>query len=134
MSRQGKAFTAAFLNQLTQGIKDRGAIGLAFEEKEMDRFDINKQDFKRPIRIYYIPVHIRDFNKRDSLSWSAIYGAYSANKILSKVSAHLAPNQFWISWPYGYYTPSVTREIRKVISKDEGVVWRKMLCYQLEIC
>ena len=47
MSRQGKAFTAAFLNQLTQGIKDRGAIGLAFEEKEMDRFDINKQDFKQ---------------------------------------------------------------------------------------
>tara|TARA_B100000287_G_scaffold325691_2_gene309905 strand:- start:471 stop:1781 length:1311 start_codon:yes stop_codon:yes gene_type:complete len=47
MSRQGKAFTAAFLNQLTQGIKDRGAIGLAFEEKEMDRFDINKQDFKK---------------------------------------------------------------------------------------
>tara|TARA_Y100001937_G_scaffold128199_1_gene202962 strand:+ start:2980 stop:3828 length:849 start_codon:yes stop_codon:yes gene_type:complete len=81
-------------------------------------FEFNKQDFKRPIRIYYIPVHIRDFNKRDSLSWSAIYGAYSANKILSKVSAHLAPNQFWISWPYGYYTPSVTREIRKVISKD----------------
>ena len=47
MSRQGKAFAAAFLNQLTQGIKDRGAIGLAFEEKEMDRFDINKQDFKK---------------------------------------------------------------------------------------
>tara|TARA_X000001382_G_scaffold23205_1_gene14119 strand:+ start:103 stop:1440 length:1338 start_codon:yes stop_codon:yes gene_type:complete len=47
MSRQGKAFTAAFLNQLTQGIKDRGTIGLAFEEKEMDRFDINKQDFKK---------------------------------------------------------------------------------------
>ena len=42
MSRQGKAFTAAFLNQLTQGIKDRGTIGLGFEEKEMDRFDINK--------------------------------------------------------------------------------------------
>jgi len=47
MSRQGKAFTAAFLNQMTQGIKDRGTIGLAFEEKEMDRFDINKQDFKK---------------------------------------------------------------------------------------
>jgi len=47
MSRQGKAFTAAFLNQITQGIKDRGTIGLAFEEKEMDRFDINKQDFKK---------------------------------------------------------------------------------------
>ena len=47
MSRRAKAFTAAFLDQLTQGIKDRGTIGLAFEDKEMDKFDINKQDFKQ---------------------------------------------------------------------------------------
>ena len=85
-------------------------------------FEHNKQDFKRPIRIYYVPVHIRDVDKRNSLSWSAIYGAFSANKVLSKVSAHLAPNHFWVSWPYGYYPPSVTRGIRKTIAKDSAAL------------
>ena len=78
-------------------------------------FEHNKKEFKRPIRIYYAPINIRDINKRDNLAWSAIHGAKIANKILRKISLHLAPDKFWISWPYGYYTPSVVREMRKEI-------------------
>ena len=80
-------------------------------------FEHNKQDFKRPIRIYYVPINIRDINKRDNLAWSAIHGAKIANKILRNLSCHLAPDKFWISWPYGFYYPSVTREMRKDISE-----------------
>ncbi len=64
-------------------------------------FELNKAEVKRPIRIYYVPINIRDINKRDNLGWSAIYGAYSSNKIISKISKHLAPERFWIAWPYG---------------------------------
>ena len=76
-------------------------------------FEYNKQDFKRPIRIYYVPINIRDINKRDNLAWSAIHGAKVADKTLRSLSAHLAPDMFWIAWPYGFYHPSVTREARK---------------------
>ena len=78
-------------------------------------FEHNKKDFKRPIRIYYVPLNVRDINKRDNLAWSAIHGAKTANKILRKISLHLAPDKFWISWPYGYTDPYLLRGIRKDI-------------------
>jgi hypothetical protein len=76
-------------------------------------FEHSKKEFKRPIRIYYVPLNIRDINKRDNLAWSAIHGAKTANKILRKISLHLAPDKFWISWPYGHVDPRVVRESRK---------------------
>jgi len=76
-------------------------------------FEHSKKEFKRPIRIYYVPLNIRDINKRDNLAWSAIHGAKTANKILRKISFHLAPDKFWISWPYGHVDPRVVRESRK---------------------
>ena len=90
-------------------------------------FEHNKKEFKRPIRIYYVPLNIRDINKRDNLAWSAIHGAKIANKILRKISLHLAPDKFWISWPYGYYRPDIVRDARKQISSD-----RVMLCHREE--
>jgi len=88
-------------------------------------FEYSKKEFKRPIRIYYVPIKIRDINKRDNLAWSAIHGAKIANKILRKISLHLAPDKFWVSWPYGYYRPEVIREVRKEISTGNV-----MLCHK----
>tara|TARA_B100000287_G_scaffold13730_1_gene13879 strand:+ start:10109 stop:10963 length:855 start_codon:yes stop_codon:yes gene_type:complete len=80
-------------------------------------FEHNKKDFKRPIRIYYTPLNIRDINKRDNLAWSALHGAKIADKILRNISSHLKPDKFWISWPYGYCDPRSLREARKEIDK-----------------
>ena len=88
-------------------------------------FEHNKKEFKRPIRIYYVPINIRDINKRDNLAWSAIHGAKIANKILRKISLHLAPDKFWISWPYGYYRPEVVRVARKEISTGNVMLHHK---------
>ena len=85
-------------------------------------FEHNKKDLKRPIRIYYVPINIRDINKRDNLAWSAIHGAKTANKILRKISSHLSPDKFWISWPYGYYKPDVMRASRKNISNSNVAI------------
>ena len=82
-------------------------------------FEHNKKEFKRPIRIYYVPINIRDINKRDNLAWSAIHGAKIANKISRKISLHLAPEKFWISWPYGYVHPSTARLVRKEITNSQ---------------
>ena len=81
-------------------------------------FEHSKKEFKRPIRIYYVPLNIRDINKRDNLAWSAIHGAKTANKILRKISLHLAPDKFWISWPYGHVDPRAVRESRKDMIND----------------
>ena len=88
-------------------------------------FEFKKTDSQRPIRIYYVPIKIRDLNKRDNLAWSSIHGAKIANKILRKLSSHLAPDKFWLSWPYGYYNPTFLRDHRREISNNN-----LMLCYK----
>ena len=85
-------------------------------------FEFNKNEFKRPIRIYYVPIKIRDINKRDNLVWSAIHAAKVANKVLRNISSYLAPEKFWISWPYGYVDPSSMRECRKDISNSDVMI------------
>ena len=78
-------------------------------------FEHNKQDFKRLIKIYYIPIDVKDIGKRDCLSWSAIYGVIMANKIITSVSKWVAPSRYYIAWPYGAYDPSLVRDHRREI-------------------
>ena len=80
-------------------------------------FEHSKKDFKRPIRIYYVPIDIRDINKRDCLSWSVLHGALTCNKIIKNLSNWLTPDKFYVSWPYGYYNPSAVRKHRREISE-----------------
>ena len=81
-------------------------------------YERDRKGTKRPIRIYYVPINIRDINKRDNLAWSAIHGAQTATKIMKSISLHLAPDKFWISWPYGFYPPSVTRQLRRDVTES----------------
>jgi hypothetical protein len=85
-------------------------------------FEFDKGAVKKPIRIYYVPLAIKDINKRDNLAWSAIFGAQTANKILGSLSKHLRPNKFYISWPYGYHDPKLIREHRKTIIEKDVVL------------
>jgi hypothetical protein len=85
-------------------------------------YEFDKNAVKKPIRIYYVPLAIKDINKRDNLAWSAIFGAQTANNILGSLSAHLKPDKFFITWPYGYYDPWVMREHRKLLLENQAVV------------
>ena len=82
-------------------------------------FAPDKKGHQKPIPIYYVPVHPRDRGKRDCLSWSVLYGAWTANKISSGLSSYLKPDRFYVSFPYGVYDPEIPREHRKLISSDE---------------
>ena len=85
-------------------------------------FEFDKTAVKKPIRIYYVPLAIKDINKRDNLAWSAIFGAQSASKILGSLSKHLKPHRFYICWPYGYVNPRLAREHRKKIIESDIVL------------
>lgn len=82
-------------------------------------FEHNKGEFKRPIRIYYVPIAVRDIDKRDNLAWSAIFGAKTANNIIKKISRWLVPDKFYIAWPYGWYNPSEARKYRRDILEND---------------
>ena len=80
------------------------------------RFERDKQEFQKKIPIYYVPIHPKDRNKRDCLGWSVLHGAYSANDVASKLSTWLKPDKYYVSFPYGYYSPEELRKWRKEIS------------------
>ena len=41
---------------------------------------------RKEIPIYYVPIHPKDRDKRDSYGWSILYGAYSAWLVAAKIS------------------------------------------------
>ena len=74
-------------------------------------------DHKKTIPVFYVPVPIRDRQRRDNIAWSAIYGCLLSNKIFGQLSTYVAPDQFFISWPYAMLDSSAFREHRPSIQK-----------------
>lgn len=83
------------------------------------RKDKYPSDSRRIIPVFYVPTHPKDVNKRDCMAWSIIYGALTAFKIGSSLSKWVAPYRYYVSFPYGIYDPSVIREHRNSIKKEE---------------
>ena len=77
-------------------------------------------DVKRPIPIFYIPIHPKDRDKRDCLAWSVLYGAMAAYYTSTQVSKWVRPYRYYTSFPYGVYSPEILREYRKNINSDQG--------------
>ncbi len=74
-----------------------------------------KQQIKY-IPVFYTPVHPKDRDKRDSLGWSALYGALVSYSISHKISGWIAPKKYFISFPFGIYNPLLAKENRKSIN------------------
>jgi hypothetical protein len=85
------------------------------------KFDRYPDESKRQIPIYYVPVHPKDRDKRDCLSWSVLYGALTAFKISDELSRWVIPNKYYVSFPYGYFPAWQLREHRKTISSSKNV-------------
>jgi hypothetical protein len=83
------------------------------------KYDRNISESQKIIPIYYVPIHPRDRAKRDCLGWSVLYGSYMSWKISRGMSKWLAPNKYYVSFPYGVYKVSFLREHRREISSDK---------------
>lgn len=70
---------------------------------------------RKEIPIYYVPIHPKDRDRRDSYGWSVLYGELSAFHTAYKISAWLTPDKYYVSFPLGLFDFSVIRENRKLI-------------------
>ena len=70
---------------------------------------------RKRISIYWVPIHPKDRDKRDCLSWSVIHGALSALKVSSKLSKWMIPDKYYVSFPYGIFDPRQLKNYRKKI-------------------
>lgn len=76
-------------------------------------------EMRRVIPIFYVPIHAKDLNKRDCLAWSILYGSVTAFKIGKTLSGWVAPHRYYVSFPQGVYDPSLVREHRNLVKKQE---------------
>lgn len=88
------------------------------------RMDTFPSHTRRPIPIYYVPIHPRHRNRLDSFGWCILYGALTAKKATLKFSEHLTPKRYYVSFPYSAYDPSILREYRNKISNEKGFFLR----------
>ena len=101
-------------------------------------FELNPDHKARQIPIYYVPLNPKDLKRRDSLSWSIIYGALTYNKFSYQISKWLVPEKFYVTFPWGIYDPRFIREHRQLIRScdrfllshdDETVKENKFLAF-----
>ena len=75
---------------------------------------------KIQIPIFYVPIHPKDRDKRDCLSWSVIHGALTSLKVTSQISKWLTPNKYYVSFPYGVFPVEEVRKHRTQISSQKN--------------
>ena len=71
------------------------------------------------IPIYYCPIEPKDIDRRDCLSWSIITGAQYSYRLGRKISRWTTPDRYFVSFPYGMFTPYYMSDARAKISSND---------------
>jgi len=102
----------------------RHRIGDYIEDPSYYYFNTSaNREHRKRIPIFWVPIHPKDRDKRDCLSWSVIYGSLCAFKIAAKISKWVIPDKYYVSFPYGLINPRDLVGSRKFInSKDNFYV------------
>lgn len=88
------------------------------------RYHTRCEERLKRIPIYYLPIHPKDRNIRDGLTWSVIYGYKKAYHVSRSFSRWATPSKYYVAFPYGVYSPSFVREARKTISSKQSIFFR----------
>ena len=74
--------------------------------------------YNRAIPIYYVPIHPKDRDKIDCYSWSILHGANTAYQISFQMSKWVIPDKYYVSFPFGVYSPQAPRPHRRWIAGE----------------
>jgi len=74
---------------------------------------------RKEIPIYYVPIHPKDRERRDSYGWSILNGVYSAWRTANHISKWIIPEKYFISFPMGVHNIHAIRQYRKQISDPQ---------------
>jgi len=79
-------------------------------------YEWNPMEHQKEIPIYYVPIHPKDRDRRDSHGWSVLHGIITAFHTARKISKWLTPDKYFISFPQGAHNVFAQRKHRKEIS------------------
>lgn len=74
------------------------------------------KDKRKEIPIYYVPIHPKDRDRRDSYGWSALYGMHSAWYASQRLSKWITPEKYYVSFPHAAFNIYTLREHRPMIN------------------
>lgn len=74
------------------------------------------KEHRKEVPIYYVPIHPKDRNRRDSYGWSILHGINSAWYTAYKISKWIIPDNYYVCFPMSTYDIYSVREHRKEIS------------------
>ena len=85
-----------------------------------NKFDALPSDRRKRIPIFWVPLHPKDRDKRDCLSWSVIHGAITALKVSDQISKWMIPDKYYVSFPYGIMDPRELQKVRRQIKNKKN--------------
>lgn len=85
-----------------------------------NKYENRMKERRIRIPIFWVPVHPKDRDKRDCLSWSVIHGALTSLKISDRISKWLIPDKYYVSFPYGIFDPRPISKLRKKIKSKNN--------------
>ena len=90
-----------------------------------DDFTYTRHDKKfrrREIQIFYIPIHPKDRDKRDSLGDSVLYGTESILRVSSSITRWIVPSKMFVSFPYGIIPHQLIYHNRKNFRQNNNTI------------
>ena len=88
-----------------------------------NKFGAIPSDRRKRIPIFWVPIHPKDRDKRDCLSWGVLHGAITCLKIADQLSKWLIPEKYYVSFPYGIMDPRSLQSVRlKIRNKNNFYV------------
>ena len=86
----------------------------AYYYRAYDPLPAGQQKF---IPIYYVPIHPKDRDRRDSYGWSVLHGINSAWRVATTISHWVVPDKYYISFPMSIHNVYALRKYRRQISE-----------------
>lgn len=74
---------------------------------------------RKEVPIYYVPIHPKDRERRDSYGWSVLYGIHSAWKVAYTLSRWIVPDKYYISFPLAAFDIGEVRQHRRTIGSAD---------------
>jgi hypothetical protein len=93
-----------------------------YSNKELKFKRHDTDETKKEIQIYYIPIHPKDRDRRDSIAYSVLYGADIAYKTCLNISKWATPDMFFCSFPYGIVAEEDIYEMRKFSNMKRNIL------------
>jgi hypothetical protein len=78
------------------------------------------EDHRKPIPIYYVPIHPKDRDRIDCYSWSILFGALTGYWISKQMSKWVTPDKYYVSFPLSVYPEDAPRQYRSLISSENN--------------